>query len=77
MSKDREAAKAKKQRVAIIKESKMLCEELRDKEFYCITKVELAVVIRNLVLEFHRKDETIKKLQEQLETYTKKEGKEG
>lgn len=50
----------------VIKESKELCEVLRDKEFAFISKVELAVVINNLVTEMCRKDDKIKLLEEQL-----------
>lgn len=46
----------------VIRDSKRLCEELRDKEFAFITKVELAVVIYNLVNEMYKKTELIEKL---------------
>lgn len=60
----------------VIKESKELCEVLRDKEFAFITKVELAVVINNLVAEMGRKDDKIKLLEEQLgEVMSEKEKK--
>ncbi|MFA7135959.1 MAG: hypothetical protein WC125_08890 [Bacteroidales bacterium] len=60
----------------VIKESKELCEVLRDKEFAFISKVELAVVINNLVAEMGRKDDKIKLLEEQLgEVMSEKEKK--
>lgn len=52
----------KKNARMVMRDAKRLCEELRDKEFAFITKVELSVVIYNLVNEIHRKNELIDKL---------------
>lgn len=56
-----------KKRLMLIQEAKEIaCDITGKKDFAFISKVELAIIVRNLVEDFHKKKDEIARLQGQL-----------